>query len=515
MNARGLATTLALFAAACGAPPVPSSGPSRVDLPVTDGTRKALRPTLDTREAPPPSGPAKPSAFPAVARTKTANGMDVAVVTTRALPIVQVRLVVRAGAGFGAPGVAELTAAMLKDGGTRALASAELLRRVETLGATLTVHTDFDATVFGLALTKDHLDAGLSLLAQVVREPRFDDGELAKLKARKTDEAEESARSSGAFTTTTLLFRELFPDRHPYGTFGPTPGQIARVDGAQIRDFYRRFYVPKAASLVLVGDVGDIGDLDPRAARELATRTFGGWAGGDPPKVEFGPPRAPRGARVLVAHRPRSTQSDVVVATLAPPRRTETWARVRVANQIIGGSASGRLFADVREQRSLAYRTGAQILELAHGPQPLVLVAGTETSKTARAVSGLLDNIHKMVASPPTPVETDGARRYLADIFAVRMETAGAIADMLVTQDTFGLPDGYWDAYRKELRATDAGDAADAAKTLFQDAREHHLVIVAGDADLIAGDLTRFGDVTVVDPEKDFKLVKTLPKAAP
>jgi hypothetical protein len=37
---------------------------------------------------------------------------------------------------------------------------------------------------------------------------------------------------------------------------------------------------------------------------------------------------------------------------------------------------------------------------------------------------------------------------------------------------------------------------------------DHALVVVAGDADAIAGALAAFGDVTVVDPEKEFKPVK-------
>ena len=139
----------------------------------------------------PPSGATKESPFPAVARAKLANGMGVDVVTSRALPIVQVRVVVRAGSGYGtSPGVATLTGDMLKDGGTRAMTSAELLRRIETLGANLGVATDFDATVLSMAVTKDQLAEALDILSQVVREPRFDGDELRKLKARTIDEVE-------------------------------------------------------------------------------------------------------------------------------------------------------------------------------------------------------------------------------------------------------------------------------------------------------------------------------------
>lgn len=497
----------AVFAllAACGPPAAASFGPNKVEIPVSDGAQRAGASTPGLGSNAPPSGATKESPFPAVATSKLANGMGVDVVTARALPIVQVRVLVRAGSGYGAtPGVATLTGDMLKDGGTRAMSSAELLKRVETLGADLSVSTDFDATVIAMAVTKDQLPEALSIVSQVVREPRFDGDELRKLKARTIDEVEDEARSSGSYTATRLVFRELFPEKSAYGTYSLVPSEVAKVDGAAIRDFHRRFYVPKTTTLVLAGDV------DEATAKSLAEKSFGSWTGGDPPKVELAPPHAPPKARVLIAHRPKSVQSDVYVAMIAPARKTEGWPAVRVANQILGGGVASRLFSDVREQRSLAYRTSAQVLELAHGEQPLVVYAGTETGKTAQAVTGLLENLARMISSPPTAAETEGARRYISDVFAIRMETIGSIADMVVTQETFGLPEGYWDAYRKQVRATEPADAEAAAKKLYT--TDKAIVVVAGDADVIAPELAKFGEVTVVDPEKEFKTMRTVPQ---
>ncbi|HVH44417.1 MAG TPA: pitrilysin family protein [Labilithrix sp.] len=498
----GALCVLAL-AGGCGAPKVATTGPAKVELPATDGLAKRPAPG---REAPPSSGTTKESPFPQIARSTLPSGMGVAVITARALPIVQVRLVVHAGANYGgAPGVGELTAQMLKDGGTRSMSSSEVLRRVETLGADLSVRSETDVTVLGMALTKDKVSEGLALLSQVAREPRFDAGELKKLKARSIDEVEDAARSNGSWTATHVLFHELYPDKHPYETHGLTPSSIAKIDGAQIREFHRKFFVPKNATLVVAGDIDDA------SATDLARRHFGGWTGGEPPKVDFPAPKPPTTERVFIAHRPKSVQSDVFVTMLAPERRSERWALVRVANQILGGGVASRLFNDVREQRSLAYRTSSQILELAHGPQPLVLYAGTESSKTAEAALGLIENIDKMTTSPPSPEETEIARRYLSDIFAIRMETIGSIAEMVVTQETFGLPDGYWDTYRKQLRGADPREVAEIAPKLFGAKK---LVVVAGDADVIGSELARFGEVTVVDPEKEFKTIKTIPAAA-
>ncbi len=505
---RGLGIAAFLLIAAfvgCGGR-IATSGPNKVEIPVADGAQAAKGRGVDpARQSAPPSGVLREAPFPGVLRITLANGLNVAVVTARAVPIVQVRLLVPAGSGHGpSPAVAQLTADLLKDGGTRAMSSADLVRRVETLGAELSVSSDFDTTVLSMPVTKDELAEGLALLSQVVREPRFDGEELRKLKARATDAAQEAARSNGQLAAMHLVFRELFPEKSPYSNYGALPSQIARVDLGAIREFYRRFYGPNGATLVLAGDI------DEPTAKALAERHFGAWTGGEPTRVEHAAPRPPAKTRVLIAHRPRSVQSDVYVALMAPARRSESWAAVRIATQILGGGPASRLFAEAREQRALAFATSATIFELPEGDQPLLVYAGTDSARTAQTAAALLDNLARMTTSPPTVSETSTARAYVSDVFAIRLESIGSIADLVVTQNEFGLPDGYWDAYRKQLRATDASQVEAAAKKLYTP--DKALVVIAGDADVIATDLVKLGDVTVVDPEKEFKTMRTLPQ---
>ena len=82
------------------------------------------------------------------------------------------------------------------------------------------------------------------------------------------------------------------------------------------------------------------------------------------------------------------------------------------------------------------------------------------------------------------------------------METIGSIADLLVIQDALGLGDGYWDKYREAVRSVDVPRAGSAAKLLFS--ADKSIVVVAGDAGVIAKELSRFGEVVVIDAAKGF-----------
>jgi zinc protease len=492
--------------AACAAPSA-SIGPQVVDMAIPSPRGSSSPAHARSEETPPAPLASRDSPFPGVSRTRLASGLDVAVAEAHALPLVQVRVLVRAGSGYGGvAGAAEITADLLKDGGTRTMSSAQVLERVESLGATLSVDVDMDSSRLGLAVPKDKLDAALSILAEVVAAPAFDERELGKLKGRKKDEAKDNARSNGTWMATRALFHELYAQENPYSTYDLVPSEIARINALTVRDFHRRYWVPKNSSVILVGDV------DAAAASKAVEKAFGAWRGGEPPKQSF-PPSIPLArTRVVLVSRPKSAQSDILVTSVIPPRTAPEWPALRVANQVLGGGPSGRLFQDVREQRSLAYSAQSRILELAHGEQPLVAYVGTQTAKTGLALAAALEDIERMTSSPPSGGETQAARRYLSDVFAIRMETIGSIADLLAQQSSMGLPDGYWETYRAAVRATDAAQAGAAAARMFKPSQS--LVVVAGDADVVAPVLVHFGDVTILDPEQEFRAAKTLPMDA-
>jgi predicted Zn-dependent peptidase len=146
--------------------------------------------------------------------------------------------------------------------------------------------------------------------------------------------------------------------------------------------------------------------------------------------------------------------------------------------------------------------------ELAHGPVPLVLYAGTQTAKTGLAVQALLQNVARM-GETPSAQEVEMARRFLVDVFAVRMETIGKVADMVVNLDVLGLPNDYYDVYRRELGTVTAPGAAQVGGTYYR--AGHVVVAVAGDARRLAPLLAHFGEVTVVDPLKNFERVRVVP----
>jgi zinc protease len=480
--------------------------PANLQIPVPDSQAKeGLEPT---RETPPQSGPGRETPFPKIDRQELANGLDIDIVQARTLPLVQIRVLVKSGAAADGDmtGLAHVTAKMLKDGGAGRYSSRELLAKIETLGTDLAIEVGPDSSVLSLAVAKAHFDEAMDLLGTIVREPRWDEQEFGKLKKRQVQKAADKAKSSGTWAATMLLWRELYrlpTALHPYASYDAVPSELTKLSTRSCRDFYRKNFTPKNTEIVVAGDI------DSDASRKAVERAFGAWKGGDSVQPTFAEPTPPERLKILLADRPKSAQSDIYVASLGPTRKDDGWTAVKVANQILGGGVSGRLFLDVREKRSLAYNTRSSVGELARGPVPITAYAGTQTAKTGLAVQALLDNLKRISSEPASSEELDTARRFLADIFAVRMETVGAVADMVVSLRVLGLPDDYYDVYRKKIRDISADRAE---KAIAEHVREGHAVIaVTGDAERIGPVLSHFGDVVVYNPEKEFERVRTIP----
>jgi predicted Zn-dependent peptidase len=501
-----LAPLFSIALGACAETPPPAPPPAPAPPPPPPATAEA-----PAREAPPASGPAKPYRFPKVVWAELPNGLKIATITSKALPVVQLRVIVPGGkaADGERPGLSSITAQLLKDGGAGNLSSRELVTRIESLGAELSIDNGFDGTSFGMAVTRDRMGEALDLLGAVVTRPKMTPDELTKLKKRQAERLADAARTSGSWGALMMLYKDLFAlpsEQHPYATWSATPADVEKITAVDCRSFHRKFYVPKNTFVVVAGDT------TPEAAKEAVAKAFAGYAGGEPPTISFTEPNRPEGRKITLVDRPKSSQSDVFVGMLGPERADKTWAAFAVANQILGGGVSGRLFLDVREKQSLAYSTRSSVNDLAHGPTVITAYAGTQTAKTGLALRGLLDNLEQLATTAPSDTEVETAQRFLADSFAVRLETIGAVADELSHLKLLGLPDDYDDAYQKELGEITAPLSLKAASDHLK--AGHEIIVVAGDASVIGPMLSHYGEVKVVDPTKDFARIRSIPMDA-
>ncbi len=488
---------------ACGASALPPARPPETP-PLPEAAHREAQPAAPSKQSPPPSGPMREVRMPEVSRERIPRGPELNVVRWDVLPIAYVHFVVHSGAETDPrelPGLAQLVAQMLEEG-TRKRDAARLAEAIEFYGADLWTGADEENLWVTVRTPTEHLDELFALLAEVVRQPAFHETELKKLRERELDRL-RMQRNDPRFLARRELYGRLYGPEHPYGRIDTTETALRKVRRSDLVRWHRRHVTPANAFVVVVGDVA------PERVRRLAERHLT-WRGPDPRPVELPSPPERTRREVVVVDRPESVQSIVAIGNLALRRGDPDWVPLSVANQVLGGSASSRLFMDLRERRSLTYGAYSHIPERV-GVAPFVASAAVRTEVTAQAVAAFFEHLERFVREPLDEEELRAAQRYLADSFPLRIQTPRHIASLLADLRVFGLPDDYWEGYRKALTAVSAEEALEAARRYVHP--ERALVVVVGRAADVAPPLRRWGPVTIVD--LDGKVLQRLEARAP
>jgi zinc protease len=462
------------------------------------GQAKAAPAANPDRSKPPALGPVRALKLPPIQKLKLGNGLPVLLVESHEVPVVQVNVVVRAGAGAdpqGKPGLASLAADMLDEGAGSATAL-QISDEVDFLGADLSASAGWDATRVGVHVPVKRLERALAILADVVERPTFPAAELERLRKERLTELLQ-ARDEPAAIASVALARALYGKDHRYGTI--TMGTEASVRGFSREDlaaFHGRAYRPNNAAIVVVGDV------TAASIQPLLEKAFGGWKaeGAFASEVPAAPQVAAR--EIWIVDRPDSAQSEIRIGRIGPPRSTADYYPLLVTNTILGGSFTSRLMQNLREQHGYAY--GAQSsFDYRLSTGPFVASAAVQTDKTGPSLTEFfkeLDAIGKTV----TEAEVAKARNYVALSFPSDVETTGDLAAKLQEQFVYGLADGWLDQFVSRVQAVTLADVRRVASRHIEPGKV--AVVVVGDRKKIEAEVKalNLGPVKVLSVEEVF-----------
>src|SRR5262249_48194250 len=204
------------------------------------------------RSKPPALGPAPRLDLPDIQKKALSNGLPVWIIERHKLPLVQINLLVQAGANEdpdGKFGLASFTAAMLDEGaGTRS--ALEIADAVDFLGAALTTSSSFDASAVRLNVPVARLQDALPIFADVVLRPTFPQLDLERLRQERLTSLLQ-ARDDPQSIAGMAFNRIVFGPTHRFGTGAiGTESSIKSFTADDLRRFHSTYYAPGASALI-------------------------------------------------------------------------------------------------------------------------------------------------------------------------------------------------------------------------------------------------------------------------
>lgn len=427
------------------------------------------------RTEPPPPSEVRPFDFPAVAAGEMENGLALRAAPTGRFPLVALRLVLDAGEAAVEPdraGLGVLTGESLETGTARR-SGVELAEALEGLGAGLSVNVGWDAASVGITCLAGRLEEALDLVAEVVLEPTFPDGEVERIRGERLAAIRERRKNPGSLATD-MASRFVFRDDIPYARpLAGTPESMADLDADDVRAYHEERFRPGRGGLLLVGDV------DPEDVRELVGDRFDGWRGTPPNPVRFESAPREEGRSVHIVHRPGSVQSEIRIGHVGAARDTPDYFPLIVLNAILGGTFTSRLNLNLRERNGFTYGVRSRF-KLRRRAGPFLVSTAVSSDVTAPAVREALSEVAGIVREGVTPEEVDAAKDYIRGVFPLRLETVESVASRLTELIVHGLPGDYYRRYRDRVAEVRPEEVEAAARRHIRP--DELAVVVVGDA---------------------------------
>ena len=426
------------------------------------------------RTKPPQLPPAPALKLPVVQTATLGNGLTLAVVEMHKVPVVDVEVMLDAGAArdpADAPGLATFTAAMLQQGaGTRG--ALEVADEAAFLGAELNTTASFDGAVASVHVPKRRLEAALDLLADVVLRPAFSDSEVNRQRALRGAQLVQQ-RDEPVAVANVAFPAIVFGAAHPYGhPLNGTDAATAALARPRVVEFYRTYYRPDAARVLIVGDI------NLAEARRLVAARFGAWERAPVPAFPTAGAPALAARAVYLIDKPGAAQSVIRIGHVGPPRTTPDWYTLDVLNTILGGAFTSRLNQNLRETHGYTYGAFSQFA-VRRLSGAFVALASVVTAKTDSSLIEFLKELRRIRDEPAPAAELAKAKAYVTLGLPGDFETTGGAAARFRELLVYGLPLDYYAQYIQRINAVTAADVQRAARQYIDP--DHFDIVVVGD----------------------------------
>jgi predicted Zn-dependent peptidase len=235
-----------------------------------------------------------------------------------------------------------------------------------------------------------------------------------------------------------------------------TRESITTMSRETIHGYWERRYSPESTVIAAAGRI------DHEHLVDIVAETFGAWDGGGTGRTLSGPDPEPR---VSVRHRD-TEQTHLVLGSPSLTRGDDRRYALIIADHVLGGGMSSRLFREIRETRGLAYAVHAFRMPFADAGANAVYV-GTTPSQTAEVLKLARGEMDKLMESGVTDGELERAKGHVQGSLAISLEDADGRMNRLGRNEITGLEHTSVDEIVARVDAITRNDVIDVARAAY------------------------------------------------
>ena len=390
-------------------------------------------------------------------KRKLKNGMTV-IMEKRDLPVISFSITNRFGAAFensDIKGIAHVIEHMLFTG-TKTRTHEDISREIEKKGGILNAFTSHEVTSFWFKLPSEHLFAGVDIIADMLKNPKFNKEKFEKEKKVILEEI-EMYHDDPSSSVSEQIEKNLY--EKPFGELViGNRESVSSLERDFVAEFFKKVYSPENYIVTLVGNA------DFENVCEYMEKNF--KAEGKTPKII----EIKRKNADTTEKREGIDQANLVFSFHAPLPNTKEFYALEVLDAYLSNGMSSELFLEIREKRGLAYSVRGSINSEKSYSFYSIYVGTTKEAvpEVKRLILAGLKDVKNM-----TEKDLKEAKQRVIGLKRVRAEESVSVMNDLMLNELVGKAEDYY-KYDDKINKVGLADV----KKLASDVKSYSFAIV-------------------------------------
>lgn len=391
-------------------------------------------------------------------RHETKGGIPVYMMPSSEFPLINITFSFKGGEYLepkGKVGLARMTGAMLRRGGTSSMSASEFDEEVDFLAAQINGFVGGTRAGASLNSLSSNFDETFALFIDMLRNPGFQADKVELYRAESLERMKQRNDDAGP-----ILNREwdaMLYGRDSWMARVPTASSMESITTSDMREFHERVFNP--GNLI----IGVTGDFEPSAMLARIDKALAGWQAG--PRNPDAPDSHNQFAGGVYRVEKDIPQGKVAIGHRTVQRDHPDFFPLRIMNDVLGGSGfTSRITKKVRSDEGLAYSAGSRFSMPAEMDGEFQSFYQSKNRTVAFAAKLIFDEIDRIRTEPITAEELETSKSSMIETFPRTFESKGATVNLFIDDEWTNRPEGYWQSYRDNVRSVTTRDVLRVAK---------------------------------------------------
>jgi predicted Zn-dependent peptidase len=247
---------------------------------------------------------------------------------------------------------------------------------------------------------------------------------------------------------------------HPYGEF-TSKESVKRITLADVKSNYNTYLKPNNAILVIEGDI------DIKETEKLVKRLFTDWMSGEIPTYTMPEVSTLATTEIDFINMDNAVQSEIaIINTIDLTLGDPDYYAALLANKILGGGGTARLFMNLREDKGYTYGSYSNLSQSRY-IGTFKATASVRNMVTDSSVVELQKEINKIRYQTVSAEELKNAKESYIGSFVMDVQKPRTVANFALNIERYNLPVNFYEGYIQNIKSVTLEEVQNAAIEYF------------------------------------------------